>query len=240
MEAAIKQILERIDLACQRCSRKSDEVKLIAVTKTVPVSAIKQAYQFGLRSFGENIAQEFRDKVSQFPDDVEWHFIGHLQTNKIKYVAPKMKLLHSADSLHLSQALSQYAVRNEMTLDILLQVNTSYEASKFGFDPDTVEENFGRINELPGLAIKGLMTIGPFSDEEADIRKSFRLLRKLQESLRSSFTKASTSILSMGMTHDFEIAIEEGSNMVRIGTAIFGSRGRTCEVNTFGNKKAAI
>lgn len=226
MKSAIQQINNRIAEACRRSGRSRDEVRLVAVTKTVPVPVILQAYQLGIQAFAENRAQDFREKAPALPADIEWHFIGHLQTNKIKYVAPRTQLIHSVDSWHLAQALAEYAKQNQVSCPVLLQVNTTGEESKSGVPPEEALDLFGEIQRLSALRLKGLMTIGPFTDDEKQIRQAFRRLVKIQEQLLKFVTAEAISILSMGMSHDFEIAIEEGSTMVRIGSAIFGPRGR--------------
>ncbi len=221
----IRDIEERITKACERSGRKREDVTLIAVSKTFPAEIVKQAYDAGLRIFGENRPQELRDKSQVLPQDIQWHFIGHLQTNKIKYVLPVARLIHSVDSLHLAQALSEFAGKKNLTVPILLEVNTSGEQTKFGFKPDEVLRAFEHIDRLPNLQLHGLMTIGPLTDDVQRIRQSFRQLRALQNDLRKQWGEQKTAILSMGMSGDFEIAIEEGSTHIRVGTAIFGKRG---------------
>ncbi|NOX90244.1 MAG: YggS family pyridoxal phosphate-dependent enzyme [Calditrichaeota bacterium] len=226
IKEALRKTEERINRACERCGRRREEITLIAVTKTFPPEVIQQAYDLGLKVFGENRPQEFRDKSKILPDDIEWHFIGHLQTNKIKYVVPRARLIHSVDSMHLAEALSEFAVKKKVTVPILLEVNTSGEQTKFGFKPDEVEKAFELIAQLQGLQLKGLMTIGPFTEDQRLIRKAFVCLRQIREKLRDEWGKEKTAALSMGMSGDFEIAIEEGSTHIRLGTAIFGQRGR--------------
>ena len=226
MKIAIENVLQRIAAACARCGRDEDEIKLIAVSKNFPAEVVQEAYDTGLRAFGENKAQEFRDKSRLLNSDIEWHFIGHLQTNKIKYVVPRAGLIHSVDSLRLAQALAKYALRKEVNVNILLEVNTSAESSKFGIAPEALEDTFGEILELPGLVVKGLMTMAPFVNDERKVRNSFMLLRELQGKIMRFTAPEHVKELSMGMSADFEWAIEEGSTMVRIGTAIFGARRR--------------
>lgn len=223
---SIKDVKNKINDACKRCGRGSDEVTLIAVTKTLPAELIKQAYQTGLRIFGESRPQEVRDKTPILPQNIEWHFIGPLQTNKIKYVLPVCRLIHSVDSLHLAKSISDFCERKYISANILLEVNTSSELSKIGVPPAEAREIFNKIRLLPNINILGLMTIAPFTDVEEDIRYSFRRLAKIKEELHSEMGRDQRLELSMGMSHDFEIAIEEGSTMIRIGTSIFGPRGR--------------
>ncbi len=222
----IEEIERRIAQACARAGRERGEVTLIAVSKTFPAEVVRAAYEAGLRIFGENRPQELRDKSRILPQDIEWHFIGHLQTNKIKYVLPAARLIHSVDSLHLAQALSEFAVKKNRTVPVLIEVNSSGEASKFGFKPQEVPEAFAEIMRLPQLELKGLMTIGPLTDDVQRIRQAFRQMHRLQQSLQKDWGKQKTAILSMGMSGDFEIAIEEGSTHIRLGTAIFGERGK--------------
>ncbi len=221
-----ERVLEGIEEVCQKTGRNARDIKIIAVSKTFPVETIRQAYDAGLRVFGENKAQDFRDKAPLLPQDIEWHFIGHLQRNKIKYVVPRAELVQSVDSLKLAEALSAYAIRNDKIQPVLLEVNTSGEDSKFGTAPQDAVDLFQRIAELPGLSLKGLMTIGPFTDDAQTIRNAFRSLVKIRSELEKYIPENKLAILSMGMTHDYKIAIEEGSNMVRLGTAIFGARRR--------------
>ncbi len=223
---SVKKIQDRIAETCQRCGRDPLEVKLVAVSKMFPADAVREVYDAGLRCFGESRAQEFRDKHPLLPDDVEWHFIGHLQTNKIKYVVPNADLVHSVDTLHLATALSEYARKKEVDIAVLMEVNTSEEASKFGTTAESAVDTYHEICELPGLAAKGLMTIAPYSDNEKEIRDAFQRLRAIRERLQNDLSSDRTGVLSMGMSHDFEYAIMEGSTMVRIGSAIFGPRGR--------------
>jgi len=220
----IRTVNDKISTACKRSGRYPDDVKLVAVSKRFPVQRITEAYESGLRIFGESKAQELRDKVGVLPENIEWHFIGHLQTNKVKYVVPFAKLIHSVDSIHLAQAISAYAVKNGHKPNVLMEVNTSDEESKFGFNVENSCEAYQQINKLQGLHICGLMTMAPFVSEEDEIRKAFRKLKKIQKQLKQMDLGLDVRELSMGMSQDYEIAIEEGSTMVRIGTAIFGKR----------------
>jgi len=220
----IRTITGTISAACKRSDRNPDEVKLVAVSKRFPVERITVAYESGLRIFGESKAQELRDKVGVLPTDIEWHFIGHLQKNKIKYVVPFAHLIHSIDSIQLAEAISAYAVKNGHKPRVLMEVNTSSEQTKFGFDVDSTIDAYQKINELPGLYICGLMTMAPFVDDEIKIRQAFRRLKQIQDRLLQLDSGLDVCELSMGMSQDYEIAIEEGSTMVRIGTAIFGKR----------------
>jgi pyridoxal phosphate enzyme (YggS family) len=223
---SISEVKRRINVACNRCGRSSDEVSLIAVSKTLPVEFIEDAYEAGLRIFGESRPQEVRDKIPVLPKDIQWHFIGPLQTNKIKYVLPVCNLIHSVDSMHLAEAISEYCQKKDISANILLEVNTSSESSKIGVSPVEAGKIFKQIRLLSNINILGLMTIAPFTDVEEDIRQSFRLLASLKEELHSEIGRDQRFELSMGMSQDYEIAIEEGSTMIRVGTSIFGPRGR--------------
>lgn len=178
---SIQDVKNKVDAACKRCGRNSDEVKLIAVSKTLPISRIKEAYEIGHRIFGESRAQEVREKTPELPNDIEWHFIGPLQTNKIKYVLPVCQLIHSVDSLHLAEAISEYCKRKELSANILLEVNTSGEQTKKGINPDDTIDIFIRMRSILKINLKGLMTIAPFTDVEDDIRNSFKQLAVIKK-----------------------------------------------------------
>lgn len=224
--AALENINEQIKAACLKSRRSADEIELIAVSKTFPAEAISDAYGAGLRTFGESRAQDLRKKADILAPDINWHFIGHLQTNKIKYVAAVATLIQSIDSLHTAGALDQFCKRRGLTCDVLMQVNTSGETSKFGVKPQEAIETFLNIQEnLKEIKLKGLMTIGPFTDDKKKIRSAFSVLREIRDKLRDHTSPESIAVLSMGMSHDYNIAIEEGSTMIRIGTALFGKRG---------------
>ena len=217
IKANIEQVRERITRACQRVDRAPDEVTLIAVTKTVAPSAIATAFTLGLRHFGENRVQEAEAKIGQLPalkPRPTWHMVGHLQTNKTKVAVAIFDILHSVDSIRLAEVISR---RTQKTLPVLLEVNVSGEASKSGFSITEVAPALEAIARLPRLEIRGLMTIAPLMADAEQVRPVFRKLR----SLRDSF---GLKHLSMGMTDDFEVAIEEGATLVRIGRAIFGER----------------
>lgn len=223
---SIADVKSRIDVACKDCGRSSEDVTLIAVSKTLLASQIDEAYRAGLRIFGESRAQEVREKTKNLPQDIEWHFIGPLQTNKIKYVLPACRLIHSVDSLHLAKVISEFCLNKHMSANVLLEVNTSGESSKIGVEPEEAKDIFYTIRSLPKINVSGLMTIAPFTTNEKEIRKSFRQLAKIKEDLHSEIGRDQQLELSMGMSQDYEIAIEEGSTMVRVGTSIFGPRGR--------------
>jgi pyridoxal phosphate enzyme (YggS family) len=213
---------EIVDI-CLKTGRKPDSVKLVGVSKMFPVPVLQQAYDAGLRVFGENKPQEFRDKHPQLPKDIEWHLIGHLQSNKVKYVAGKAELIHSVDSLSLAEEINKVAGRSEVIQKVLIEVNTSGEDSKIGlYTYREVEELALSIAELKSLDLRGLMTIGPNTTDEDAIRMAFAGLRGMIEDLNKQGFRLTE--LSMGMTQDFEIAIEEGATIIRVGTALFGAR----------------
>jgi len=224
----LKIVRERIASAAEKCGRKSDEITLVAVSKGQPAARIEQIRQAGVVLFGENRVQEWLEKADQFDESVRWHLIGHLQTNKAAKVVGRVDLIQSADSVHLIEKLAVLAAGQQQTCRLLLQVNTSGETSKFGFSPSQVEDACGRIEQLEWLHVDGLMTIGPLTEETGPVIKCFAELRRLYDKLAAiPSAKIRMKILSMGMSGDFEIAIREGSNLLRIGTAIFGSRNRT-------------
>ena len=227
VEKNYKQILENIDLVKKRFGIARN-IKVVAVSKTHPVEAIKYAIEAGIRDFGENYAQELKTKyelLKQISDvQPNWHFIGHLQTNKVKYIIPFVKLIHSVDSVHLANEINRQAEKHNRVVDVLVQVNTSGEESKFGCEPEEALPLIEQIGQLPKLRVIGLMTIGSFSTDENTIRKEFRLLRSIFEEAKQKFPELPLTELSMGMTNDYMIAVEEGATILRIGTAIFGER----------------
>ncbi len=218
-------LLESIDKEIDLAGRKKDEVKLLAVTKTVDVERIKEIKEFGLKEIGENKVQEIEEKYDALKDDFDFHMIGSLQKNKINKLLGKIKLIHSLDSLSLIEALDKRLANNNMELDGLLQVNISKEESKSGFYKDEVEKVLEQMHEYKNLHIVGFMTMAPFTEDEAVVRNTFRGLYELKEKLAAkNFDNVDLKYLSMGMTHDYKIAIQEGSNILRIGSKIFGER----------------
>lgn len=211
----------RIAAACEKAGRERDSVTLLAVSKTKPPEAVREAADCGLRLFGENRVQEAQSKVGMCPSGLEWHLIGHLQTNKAKVAANLFQMVHSVDSLKLLEALESHA---NMTLPVLLQVNVSGEAAKFGMQPDEVAGVIEAANQMSKCEVHGLMTIPPFSPDPEKTRIHFRALRELRDRLQEE-TGTPLPELSMGMSHDLEVAIEEGSTWIRIGTDLFGKRG---------------
>ena len=224
-------VIKNVESATLGCGRKQEEIEVIAVSKTHPLELIKRAMQAGITAFGENYAQEFRDKLaemeqSQLPQP-EWHYIGHLQRNKVKYLFPHTKLIHSVDSLRLAKEISKQAIKFGINQDILLQVNTSGEDSKSGCDPEEIFQFATDVKEIENLTVLGLMTIGSFTGNEKIIRSEFQMLRSIRDELNEKHPDVDYKHLSMGMTGDYPIAIEEGATLVRVGTAIFGRRDYT-------------
>ncbi len=224
----LRQVEQRIENACKRANRNRSEVTLIAVSKTKPVSMLKEIYKKGIRSFGENKVQELTEKYEQLSSDIKWHMIGHLQRNKVKYIVDKIELIHSVDSLRLAETISQEAMKRDVTVNILIEVNIAEEESKFGLKVDEVLPLIEKVAFLPNIRIKGLMTIAPYVENPEENRTVFRRLRKLSVDINAkNIDNVNMSILSMGMTNDYEVAIEEGATMIRVGTGIFGERNYT-------------
>ena len=224
----IRSVEQRIQAAGARAGRSRDEVTLICVTKTMPVTDLQEAYDEGQRNFGENRVQEITEKYPLLPDDIRWHMIGHLQRNKVKYLMDRVVMIHSVDSASLARTISKEAVKAGRTMDILLEVNAAGEESKFGLSYEEVLPLVREIAPLPGLHICGLMTVAPYTDDPETNREFFKKLRDLSVDIdRQSIDNVSMHTLSMGMTGDFEVAIEEGATHIRVGTAIFGKRDYT-------------
>ncbi|MEP2770787.1 MAG: YggS family pyridoxal phosphate-dependent enzyme [Fulvivirga sp.] len=202
--------------------------KLVAVSKTKPVSMIQEAYDAGERIFGENRAQEMAEKVDQLPNDIEWHMIGHLQRNKVKYIAPFVHMIHSIDSPRLLKEVNKQAKKNERTIECLLQIHIAKEESKFGLDETELEEllSSDQIKTYENVKVVGLMGMATFTDDHGRVRKEFQYLKGLFEKCKGMALPANVAMseLSMGMSQDYEIAIEEGSTMIRVGSKIFGAR----------------
>lgn len=224
----IIQVEENIGNACRRCGRDKGEVTLIAVSKTKPVSMLNEAYACGCRHFGENKVQELVEKQEIMPKDIKWHMIGHLQRNKVKYLIDKVYLIHSVDSVRLAGEISKEAVKQQIRVNILVEVNVAGEASKFGIKTEEALEFITEISKFPGISIKGLMTIAPYVENAEENRQYFVKLRQLSvDIMKKNIDNVSMDILSMGMTGDYQVAVEEGASYVRVGTGIFGERDYT-------------
>lgn len=221
----IQTVFRQMDEALKRSGRSGQKVQLLPVTKYVESAHIREAYDAGLRCFGENRVQEWQQKKDALPADVEWHIIGSLQTNKVKYLVGETALIHSLDRTELAEEIVRQAAKKKAaSVDCLVQINSTDEETKGGMHPNELEE-FLRVWALhPVLKIRGLMTMGPLDGDEAAVRKAFRLTKELFEHARLSYPAAGIDILSMGMSGDFEWAIEEGSTLIRVGSRIFGAR----------------
>jgi len=227
--SSIKENLERLrgeiaDIAI-RAGRSPEEIRLVGVTKRVSLDRIQEAVDAGLRTLGENRIQEAREKVAAITGDVSWHMIGHLQRNKVKTAAGLFDMIQSVDSAELAAEIDRRSAQAGRNLDVLIEVKTAREETKFGVEACEAIDLIAKISELSNISVKGLMTIGTFTDDEGEVRRCFRELRELgQKAARFDIAGVEMRYLSMGMSSDFRVAIEEGSNMVRIGTAIFGAR----------------
>lgn len=220
-----RQVLNNIQDACQAVGRDPKEVTLVAVSKTKPVEMLQQVYDAGARVFGENKVQEIMDKYDHLPGDIRWQMIGHLQRNKVKYIVDKVDMIHSVDSYRLAQTIETEAAKKNVTVSVLLEVNVAEEESKFGLKMDEVLPLVQQISELPHVQVKGLMTIAPFVSNPEDNRGIFRKLKKLSVDIEAkNINNTTMSVLSMGMTGDYMVAVQEGATMVRVGTGIFGER----------------
>ncbi len=221
----LHDIQKRVRLACQRSGRNPDEVTLIAVSKTKPVSMIQEIISEQVFDFGENKPQELRDKYELLPKDLRWHMIGHLQRNKVKYIIDKACLIHSVDSVRLAETINQEAEKHGIVMPVLVEVNIAKEPSKFGLMPEETLDFIREVSHFTHIKVNGLMTIAPFVENPEDNRFYFQNLKKLYVDIKEkNIDNVNMCILSMGMTGDFEVAIEEGATMVRVGTGIFGER----------------
>lgn len=221
----LQQVEENIKKACKKSGRDRADVTLIAVSKTKPVEMLQTVYDCGVRDFGENKVQEMCDKMEVLPGDIKWHMIGHLQTNKVKYIVGRTELIHSVDSVHLAAEIQKQAVKKDVIVPILIEVNIAEEESKFGIHKEDTIAMIRQIAEMDHLRIKGLMTIAPFVENAEDNRLYFREIKQLSVDIKNqNIDNVSMDVLSMGMTGDYEVAIEEGATLVRVGTGIFGER----------------
>ena len=221
----LQEVERKIMEACDKAGRAREEITLIAVSKTKPVTMLQEIYDLGVRDFGENKVQELTDKEPQLPADLRWHMIGHLQRNKVKQVIDKAVLIHSVDSVRLAKAIEAEAAKKDIIVQILLEVNVAEEDSKFGLKLDEVLPAVEEIATMPHVRIKGLMTIAPFVENPEENRTVFAQLQKLSVDIaEKNIDNVSVDILSMGMTNDYQVAIEEGATMIRVGTGIFGER----------------
>lgn len=221
----LTHVEEKIETVCSTHGIPRDSITLIAVSKTKPVEMLQEIYDAGCRDFGENKVQELVDKYEQLPKDIHWHMIGHLQRNKVKYIIGKVVLIHSVDSLRLAETIEKESAKHNITTDILIEVNMAHEESKFGVLPEEIYDLLMEISKFEHVRVKGLMTVAPFVDNPRKNSEIFEKMHKLSVDIESkNIDNITMSILSMGMTNDYEVALEEGANMIRVGTAIFGER----------------
>lgn len=224
--ANMKEVQERVVAACKRSNRDPKEVTILPVSKNHPAEDIQTLYDAGWRDFGENYVQELRNKHDELPDDIHWHMIGHLQRNKVKYIASYIQAIHSVDTIKLLHTIEKEGRKADRVIPVLIEVNVGREESKFGVMPD-LDDCMALANEaleLPHVKLRGLMTSAPYYDDVEKDRSIFRKLKELLNDMNAANDQLQLDVLSMGMTHDFEIAVEEGSTCVRVGTAIFGKR----------------
>ena len=221
----IQIVQTKMNHACEKSGRVPENVHLIAVSKTKPISMLQEAYDAGIRDFGENKVQEILEKYDKLPKDIRWHMIGHLQRNKVKYIIDKVCLIHSVDSLRLAQEISKEAVKHNINMPILIELNIGEEDSKFGLSLSECASMICEISTLPNITIKGLMTVAPFVENPEENRQYFKSMKQLSvDIMQKNIDNVCMDILSMGMTGDYEVAIEEGASHVRVGTGIFGER----------------
>ena len=219
------QVQKNIEESCGNVNRDPGEVTLIAVSKTKPVEMLREAYDAGARVFGENKVQEIVDKYDHMPSDVKWHMIGHLQRNKVKYIVDKVAMIHSVDSFRLAETIEKEAAKKNVTVPILIEVNVAQEESKYGLKPEEVLPFIEEIADFSHIQVKGLMTIAPYVENAEENREIFRELKKLSVDIAAkNINNVTMSVLSMGMTGDYMVAVQEGATMVRVGTGIFGAR----------------
>lgn len=225
LEENLELVRKNIDRACKSVNRKPSEVTLIAVSKTKPVDMLKEVYDTGIREFGENYVQELVEKTDVLPKDINWHMIGHLQRNKVKYIVGNTTMIHSVDSLRLAEEISKESVKKGVTTDILIEINVAKEDNKYGYTLENCYDDLEQIAVLPNIRIRGLMTSAPFVENPEQNRKYFRQLKQLSVDINAkNIDNVYMDTLSMGMTNDYVVAIQEGATMVRVGTAIFGAR----------------
>ena len=218
-------VMNNIERACKKAGRTPEDVTLIAVSKTKPITMLQEIYDHGCRNFGENKVQELLDKYEVLPKDIKWHMIGHLQRNKVKYIVDKVSLIHSVDSLRLAEEISKEALKKNVEVNILVEVNVANEETKFGTTSQEAIELVDAISKLPGIHIKGLMSIAPYVEDSEQNRQYFAQLKQLSvDIITKNIDNVSMDILSMGMSGDYEVAVEEGATYVRVGTGIFGER----------------
>lgn len=225
LEQNLRNVQAKIAAACERANRKPEDVLLVAVSKTKPLSDVEELIKCNQQDFGENKVQELVDKYENVSTSVNWHLIGHLQTNKVKYIVDKACLIHSVDSVHLAKEIEKEAAKKGVIAKILIQVNIAKEDTKFGISEEDIYDLIDEIKNFEHIQIEGLMTIAPFVENPEKNRVHFRNLHQLSLDIKSkNIDNVNMNVLSMGMTNDYEVAIEEGATIVRVGTGIFGAR----------------
>ncbi|MCD7778916.1 MAG: YggS family pyridoxal phosphate-dependent enzyme [Clostridiales bacterium] len=221
----LEEIRQNIKTAAKKAGRRPEDIILLGVTKTVDCERIQQLVDLGVKELGENRVQELMSKINVIKGDVNWHLIGSLQTNKVKYIIGRVKLIHSVDSVHLAEEISRRSLKAGLVTDILLEVNAAREESKHGFDPSELYEVLEKLREFRGIRVKGLMTVAPYDENPENNRVYFKKMRELFVDIKAkNCDNIDMTFLSMGMTNDYTVAIEEGADIVRIGTGIFGAR----------------
>lgn len=220
----INRVMDQVRISALKVNRDPAEVRLVAVTKTVPVERIREAVMAGVKTLGENRVQELTAKFDRI-DGAEWHLIGHLQSNKVKYIIDKVSLIHSLDSCALAEEISRRALSVGRIMDVLVQVNIAREETKFGLEEDKVPEFIDNVRKMAGLRVMGLMTVGPYLPDPEEIRPVFRQLKSLADRIKTmDFPGVEMKHLSMGMSNDYRVAVEEGATLIRVGSTIFGQR----------------
>ena len=221
----MSDIAENIKHVSDKIKKANKDTRLIAVSKTKPVEMLQEAYDAGIRDFGENKVQEILDKYDKLPDDIRWHMIGHLQTNKVKYIADKVYMIHSVDSQKLAVEISRRAIQAGRVIPVLIEINIGNEDSKFGIKPDELEDLLRQIADLEGIKISGLMCVAPYTEYAEENRVYFKQMKQLSvDIMQKNIDNVFMNVLSMGMSGDYEVASSEGATYVRVGTGIFGER----------------
>ena len=219
LETQLKEVEAKIQAACDRAGRKREEVTLIAVSKTKPIEMLQEAYDLGVRVFGENKVQEITAKYDALPDDIHWHMIGHLQTNKVKYIIDKVTLIHAVDRYSLLKEIEKQAAKRDLEMPVLIQVNIAKEESKHGFEVEEIDEVFNCLKDYPHVKVRGLMMMAPHI-ESSETEKYFKMTQELLQRLQKDYPMYQLDQLSMGMSNDYHEALNHGSTMIRIGSAL--------------------
>lgn len=223
--ANIDDLLNKINETCLLCGRNSDDITIIAVTKTIDVEKMKEAKNKGLLNFGENKVQELLNKYNSFDNEIKWHMIGHLQRNKVKYIIDKVAMIQSLDSFRLAEEIQRQGEKNNLVSNVLIEINIGNEPSKYGVNIEEASELAKKIDVLENICIRGIMTVAPYTEKSEDVRPYMKKMKILFDELKKlNLKNGKIDILSMGMSNDYKIAIEEGSTMIRLGSVIFGER----------------